>query len=964
MGKTSLVRALMSPSSKCDYIATDDRTVGIVRSEMVLRGTEFPPSPDIEVQIWDLAGQDVYTLSHSVHFSHRCLYMLLWKPGETLDRIMLRVSSWLESLCMHVPDAHIVLVASHCKTNIADDEFRAQSRLVEAAAGIKLLALNEITRLEVDNLRVMFIKAERTRQRLEVEYAGHVLSRHDLTQQDEAFLQRVKHGQDAWAARASAASDELPLSLRTRAAAVHDAFLHERLLCDRLQLLLGIRDGSRPDSRDVCQLSMHCHSVDSVDGYGVAELRNWLYHHSLSLPFVGEMISSSWTAVANVFCHLGDSVLSKVDALASVRKHMERFPRLLNLTDDALWRIIEFWSDVGRIFVYQSQVMREPDTLIALLKPLLHHEPLEMMTLPVYHTLLVDDSRKSASVRLDLQNLLGRLKNDELPLQLLGHLSAWKDLTPDQRSSMLAFFERSRLLCCVEQRPDMRIMSARIRAKDYLTEEVERVTAVSMYHALYLLPLNHIGVIAHLQSAVSALSLNAVLISCKSGRDSLYLQRSSGTDCACVFSVEDYSTGVRQNERFKSLHGLLGDQFSCVLRIACTDFGLLKFAAACADAAMDCCSFGSRFQCWLTVIDVATGGHQWTAQEWIMFRDPAASSLSQRALADALHQNHHLAVVPGRSIIQVLRPRSCIFVSHAWGDGTEEFIKRLKVHLEQQTLSSVWVDQDGLNQQQETIISSFRDALCQARIVFVVLTPSYLTRPNCLRELRWALDFERAGHLRLVLLPLHNAVTHGERIKLVLDGPNHGIVFSSKEKKVKRLCPEAVALVKRLNDEHMNTLPWHELRAWRSDTDKGDWEEHRQYKESGVDKQVHLAGCQDGLIEQTVIIIQDWLVCTAPRPAAECFNMDNTDALLAADVLPLDIPSELLRTELYPETAASEVLLSRQVQRGDVAWQQDSSRVACPGPSCGPTCGRLFEYLNRRHHCRCALLHWSLYASG
>ena len=100
--------------------------------------------------------------------------------------------------------------------------------------------------------------------------------------------------------------------------------------------------------------------------------------------------------------------------------------------------------------------------------------------------------------------------------------------------------------------------------------------------------------------------------------------------------------------------------------------------------------------------------------------------------------------------------------------------------MEQQTLASVWVDTDGLNQQQETLIPAFRDALCQARVVLIVLTPSYLTRPNCVRELRWALDFERAGHLRVALLSMHPAVTFDGRLQLVqsLDAlesadPNH-----------------------------------------------------------------------------------------------------------------------------------------------------------------------------------------------
>jgi hypothetical protein len=59
----------------------------------------------------------------------------------------------------------------------------------------------------------------------------------------------------------------------------------------------------------------------------------------------------------------------------------------------------------------------------------------------------------------------------------------------------------------------------------------------------------------------------------------------------------------------------------------------------------------------------------------------------------------------------------------------------------------------------------------------------------------------------------------------VQDGPLRGFVFSSKEKKVKRLCLEAIALVERLNDDHMNYL----LQAWCSDdeNEKSDWEEHR-----------------------------------------------------------------------------------------------------------------------------------------
>jgi hypothetical protein len=138
------------------------------------------------VQIWDLAGQDVYTLSHAVHFSHRCLYALLWKPYEALPTVMLRVAPWLESLCAHVPDAHVVLVASHCKTNIREEEFLELSGQVEAAARAKVEELNDMTRLEVDKLRTQLAGAEAERQRLEDEYAAHASSTPELTLADSA----------------------------------------------------------------------------------------------------------------------------------------------------------------------------------------------------------------------------------------------------------------------------------------------------------------------------------------------------------------------------------------------------------------------------------------------------------------------------------------------------------------------------------------------------------------------------------------------------------------------------------------------------------------------------------------------------------------------------------------------------------------------------------------------------------
>jgi hypothetical protein len=268
--------------------------------------------------------------------------------------------------------------------------------------------------------------------------------------------------------------------------------------------------------------------------------------------------------------------------------------------------------------VYESQVVRDPSTLIALLKPLLHHEPLQMMSR--HKDMLVAGSLADSAKVSQLDNQLRHLKQtNEFSLELLDHLQAWHGLSRDQRSSMLGFFERSLFLCRFSNRSDSRLVASRVRCID-LTHDAESVTEKSSYHALYLLPMYHIGIIARLQAIVSSVNMSHIQSATLSGRDSLIIHRGSNvTSCACAFVVEGFRPGVQQNARFQSLCGLVADRFSCVLRISGSDFGLFKFAAACADDLMDSGTFGTRFQCWVAAThDVPS---RCRVQEWKLFRN-------------------------------------------------------------------------------------------------------------------------------------------------------------------------------------------------------------------------------------------------------------------------------------------------------------------------------------------------------
>ncbi len=121
---------------------------------------------------------------------------------------------------------------------------------------------------------------------------------------------------------------------------------------------------------------------------------------------------------------------------------------------------------------------------------------------------------------------------------------------------------------------------------------------------------------------------------------------------------------------------------------------------------------------------------------------------------------------------------------------------------------------DACTQNVDDVVWRFREALCAASVIIVCLTPTYITRPNCLRELRWALDFAAAGKKRVVLLPLHPAMTFKNLTKITQPGDCCGLVFSSKEKSMMRIKPATLELLLHVKfKSQMTQLLYHELQV-------------------------------------------------------------------------------------------------------------------------------------------------------
>ena len=180
-------------------------------------------------------------------------------------------------------------------------------------------------------------------------------------------------------------------------------------------------------------------------------------------------------------------------------------------------------------------VLRDPRVMVDLLRPLMHHNPMQMLLIPEYRHFLVDDARvrKHDEAALCLSHLE---LNNELDLRLLNLLTAWQPLDSAQREEMLSFFEGSMLLCRIARRADVMLVSARMRSVAGLNSEVASVVSRACHVALYLLPISHIGIIPQMISRALAKKLTGSQLLTRSGGNTLLVQRlhAAGACCSSV----------------------------------------------------------------------------------------------------------------------------------------------------------------------------------------------------------------------------------------------------------------------------------------------------------------------------------------------------------------------------------------------------------------------------------------------
>jgi hypothetical protein len=273
--------------------------------------------------------------------------------------------------------------------------------------------------------------------------------------------------------------------------------------------------------------------------------------------------------------------------------------------------------------------------MVELLRPLLHHNPMQMLRTAEYRHFLVDDARmqrrelaKECLRRLELRN--------EIDLRLLDLMTAWQPLNSAQRDDMLVFFEGSMLLCRIANQPDVLLVSARTPSVAALHSDVAAVVSCASNVGLYLLPMSHIGIIPQIISRALAKKLTGAQLLMRCGGNTLLVHRQHLAGPCCSVHLFNYDDILESNvPDAAALAAQISDMFSCVLCIASNDFGLFKFMVKCADDTMEGCSFGARFESW--------GLRLCPSKRWVQFGHTGsdAEAFEVSSMTGALCKNMH-----------------------------------------------------------------------------------------------------------------------------------------------------------------------------------------------------------------------------------------------------------------------------------------------------------------------------------
>lgn len=954
VGKTSLIKALSSDHHRTLRISGSQRTggVGMESTPISLPAADFCRRNLLKLHLCDFTGVDFhYFLAQTPHFTRRCLFCLLWTAckedeyGEkkylTLEQIMSPLRKWLQLLAWNVPESKILIIGTHCGTS--PEKFAAIKSEVDSAICAEIERLNRVLGKEAASTRSLYhglmkesseqfaIMMSKIKSTLDgVGDTSLSWSRYDLKQTQLALESKLALSiSDACEFLLSQKSrvhklsecSTTPRSIRCLAAHQYRLLRDLKRTRRRHQVLHGNYDGLDPhESAGASELVFvkgQSYCVDSLDECGIRELLDDIEVACRDMPLMGEEVPQSWIEVmhalqdTNCFAIYGNYILSMELAVSRTKSALEQLRRQSphadchNLSDRELCECLEYCDSLGLAFVYKGHFLRDPKLLVELIKPLVHD------ALKDDYPALFMTSQACNACENDLF-LLDLHEKSVLDHRLLRCLKAWTVENEVNLSvahnAILSFLNKSYFLRQLSDQPGCSLVTVRLNrlgeASKIELDGFASKSVVADFHAMYVFPFEHIGFIACIHAAVRTLKPeDGLSLTIRCFDNSVFIGFASSF---CIFTLQSLDFIVPS--KLGSIKNVISSKtFSHTLSISCNNDGLFAFAARCADSMMSNGAFGSYYQCW---IPYRSSSDLQSVHEcnWLMINSrlhlqngacPPDDPRNRLPMLSAILASNSEVIIPHTSILlkELFPRRSPVFISHVYkGDGTGEFCLRLKELLERRLLCTVWLDKNEMTTG-SAFAREMQRGICNACVFIICLTPLYLTRPNCLRELRWAMDIcQENPSKRLFILPLHPAATY-TGLQFIIKAHRIGLpgqVFLPIKPDVHAqslmhlhevighsLSEAAVQLLKRLTGIESCDIQsdFIKLQPWCSDLKGPDWEETS--KELAVSptsqfecKSVTLAQLCSCMISQIRKTIED-----APLASSVdvCTNMDDFD---------------------------------------------------------------------------------------
>ena len=736
----------------------------------------------------------MYYLSHSVHFTQRCLYVLTWTPPQpashagalspplTLEQLKGDLRLWLQMLAQHVPKAKVLLVGTRDDGSAEYQGVRAQ---IEAAVDAEIEQLNGRVGRECRQLQQMErecasgVAAAKTRWRtMEVgrgfEGGGGDGSDGDEREMRWGLQQSVDGGWEEWQRRI--------------AREVADGQQRVQMLRQRIKLMTGGAEGEYAQLQRVAR--DRSFTLDCLSGRGVAELQAQLSSLcSKHVPGMGEELPGWWQLALNALQEgAAHEPMLKVDAIERVRGAVPALSSREEHPDSGIMQILVFWADLGRIFVYGDFVLPDPLALVELIKPLLHHDP----------TFLLDDACSEADKALLLPSCrelssrnvcmgyLRLLKNHGvLDRGLLPQLRAWGP-HPSFHQAMLEFLSECHLVCLTGASDACAEVVVTARSRDVpafhapypaapaalsgddasqdeeLRDKHETVRrrfngvldSSDSCRVLFLVSRHHIGIISRLQAFIHSTRSGNVRLVSRASKDCLFMWRTApyvkaSAQSCCAVRVLPFCDDAEAGSMlcgFRKNGGPLSRESDrrerCGIVAAANDLALLAFMVGRVEDTLKRWSVCADCQCYVE-------GPPETCPI-IRFDGPSSHDCCALPLSAVLTGNLWEEVVPGVQMRDSFpRQRRCaMFLSYAsneWENtGTRYACETIRSGFEEAALCGVWMDRaDACHTVPWKKL--VREGLQAANVYIVCMTPLYLTRPNCLTELNDILKLFKAS---------------------------------------------------------------------------------------------------------------------------------------------------------------------------------------------------------------------------